>query len=333
MFRIAFAGTPGFAASALAALARAGHTIAVVLTQPDRPAGRGKALQTSPIKQLALSLDLPVWQPVTLRDPAAVQRLADERLDLMVVAAYGLILPEPVLAVPRLGCLNIHASLLPRWRGAAPIQRAIEAGDTETGITIMQMDAGLDTGPMLSVWREPIHADDTGGTLHDRLAELGARAIVDALAGLEAGRLRPVAQPTSGVSYAHKLGKADSPLDFSMDATALVDRIRAFDPVPGAVALLARAEPVLVKVWRAVRLDGPAPGEGTGPAAPAADNARLPAGTVLSADADGLVVACGDGVLALTELQKPGGKRLPVAEFLRGFRVQAGERFTLPETT
>lgn len=320
--RIAFAGTPDFAAAALAALVAAGHELALVLTQPDRPAGRGKALQQSPVKRLALSLGLEVWQPVTLRDPAAVQRLIDARLELMVVAAYGLILPEPVLRAPRRGCLNIHASLLPRWRGAAPIQRAIEAGDTETGITIMQMDAGLDTGPMLSIWREPIRPDDTGGTLHDRLAELGARAIVDALAGLENGRAEAVPQPAEGVTYARKLGRADAQLDFSLDAGALVDRVRAFDPVPGSVALLDRPEPVSVKVWRAHRPVDAAPDDGS----------PVP-GTVLRADADGLLVRCGGGLVCLTELQKPGGKRLGAADFLRGFPVAAGERFMPPATT
>ena len=332
--RIAFAGTPDFAAAALAALAAAGHEIALVLTQPDRPAGRGKALQQSAVKRLALSLGLEVWQPDTLRDPAAVERLVDARLELMVVAAYGLILPEPVLVAPRRGCLNIHASLLPRWRGAAPIQRAIEAGDTETGITIMQMDAGLDTGPMLSIWPEPIRPDDTGGSLHDRLAALGARAIVDALARLEAGRLEPVAQPADGVTYARKLGRADAQLDFSLEAGALVDRVRAFDPVPGSVALLDRPEPVPLKVWRAHRAGDEPGGPAPGPIGAARQGADLaPPGTVLRADADGVVVSCGGGVVCLTELQKPGGKRLGAGEFLRGFPVAAGERFMPSATT
>jgi methionyl-tRNA formyltransferase len=329
MLRIAFAGTPEFAAAALDALAGAGHEIALVLTQPDRPAGRGKALQQSPVKRLALSLGLEVWQPATLRDPDAWRRLAEARLDAMVVAAYGLILPAQVLAIPRLGCLNIHASLLPRWRGAAPIQRAIEAGDTETGITIMQMDEGLDTGPMLSRVATPILPEDTGGSLHDRLASLGARAIVDALAGLEAGRLAPEPQPADGATYARKLGRADAALDFALGARALVDRIRAFDPVPGSVATIERDDgPVPVKFWRAQAAGGPA---GTGPAGTKQSGAAP--GTVLRADADGLLIACGDGAIAATELQKPGGTRLACGDFLRGFPIRAGERFVPPATT
>ncbi|TXL64697.1 methionyl-tRNA formyltransferase [Zeimonas arvi] len=328
MLRIAFAGTPEFAAAALDALAGAGHEIALVLTQPDRPAGRGKALQRSPVKRLALSLGLEVWQPATLRDPEAWRRLAEARLDAMVVAAYGLILPAQVLAIPRLGCLNIHASLLPRWRGAAPIQRAIEAGDTDSGITIMQMDEGLDTGPMLSRVATPIVPEDTGGSLHDRLASLGARAIVDALAGLEAGRLAPEPQPAEGATYARKLGRADAALDFALGARALVDRIRAFDPVPGSVATIERDGPVPVKFWRARAAGGPV---GTGQSG--AGHQGTPPGTVLRADADGLVIACGDGAIVATELQKPGGKRLACGDFLRGFPIRAGERFVPPATT
>jgi len=318
MLRIAFAGTPEFAARALDALVRAGHRIVLVLTQPDRPAGRGRALQASPVKKLATTLGLEVWQPPSLREPAAQQQLADARLDVIVVAAYGLILPAAVLAIPRFGCLNIHASLLPRWRGAAPIQRAIEAGDTETGITIMQMDAGLDTGPMLSKARTPILAEDTGGSLHDRLATLGAQAIVDALASLEAGSLRPVAQPADGVTYAHKLGRADTHLDFSLPARRLVDRIRAFDPAPGSLALFERDGPLPVKIWRARAVEHIADAD---------------AGTVLRADDEGLLVACGDGAIAALALQKPGGRRLPCGEFLRGFPVRAGERLLLPDAT
>lgn len=281
-------------------------------------------MQASPVKRRALAGGLPVYQPRTLRETEPQQRIAAVGADAMVVAAYGLILPAPVLAAPRLGCINIHASLLPRWRGAAPIQRAIEAGDRETGITIMQMDEGLDTGPMLSMVSTPILPGDSGGSLHDRLAALGAAAIVDALAGLEAGRLQAVPQPAEGATYARKLGKADGALDFGLVAGALVDRIRAFDPVPGSVAMLARDEPVPVKFWRA-RVAAP-------DAAAAAPHPAAP-GTVLAADANGLVVACGRGAIAATELQKPGGKRLGCADFLRGFPISPGERFVPPATT
>ncbi len=251
MLRLVFAGTPEFAAAALAALHDAGHEIALVLTRPDQPGGRGQALRESAVKCLARERGLPVEQPRTLRDPALHARLRTLDADAMIVAAYGAILPREVLAIPKRGCLNIHASLLPRWRGAAPIQRAIEAGDRETGITIMQMDEGLDTGPMLLVEREPIGPDDTGGRVHDRLAALGARAIVEALAALERGTLVARAQPDEGVTYAHKLTRDDARIDWSQPAQRIVDRVRAFDPVPGAAARLAGPHPVALKVWRA----------------------------------------------------------------------------------
>ncbi|MBN9426710.1 MAG: methionyl-tRNA formyltransferase [Burkholderiales bacterium] len=320
VLRLIFAGTPDFAASALAALADAGHDVALVLTRADQPAGRGRAVQQSAVKQLALQRGFAVEQPRTLRDEVIQQRLYEVAADVMVVAAYGLILPAAVLQIPRLGCLNIHASLLPRWRGAAPIQRAIEAGDAETGITIMQMDEGLDTGAMRLIEREPIRPDDTGGSLHDRLAALGARAIVAALAQLEAGTLPSRPQPEAGVTYAHKLGRADAAIDWRAPAARIVDKLRAFDPVPGATATLLREGGAgeTVKVWRA-RV--------------AEDAAHAP-GTILRADAAaGLAVACGDGVVELLELQKAGARRLPVADFLRGFPVAAGERFAVPETT
>ena len=317
MLRIAFAGTPEFAARALSALIEADRVPVLVLTQPDRPAGRGRALQASPVKALALSHGIEVWQPASLRDPLAQRRFAEVALDAMVVAAYGLILPEPILSHPRFGCLNIHASLLPRWRGAAPIQRAIEAGDRETGITIMQMDAGLDTGPMLSSLRTPILPEDTGGSVHDRLAELGGEAIVAALDELENGRLQPMPQPAEGVTYAHKLGRDDTQLDFAAPARVLVDRVRAFDPVPGSVAAIRRGEEsVPVKFWRLRQSS-----RSTQPAPP---------GTVLRADAQALLIACGDGVVDALELQKPGGRRLARADFLRGFPIAAGDRFLLP---
>jgi methionyl-tRNA formyltransferase len=325
MLRIAFAGTPEFAARALAALAQTGHEIALVLTQPDRPAGRGRGLQASPVKQLAQTLGLKVWQPPTLREPQTQQVLAQAGLDLMVVAAYGLILPQAVLDIPRLGCINIHASLLPRWRGAAPIQRAIEAGDHETGITIMQMDAGLDTGPMLATVRTPIEPQDTGGSLHDRLAALGGEAVVAALTALEAGTLYATPQPSEGVTYARKLGRSDGQLDFDLSARALVDRIRAFDPVPGSLALLERGEPVPVKIWRAEAMPDAQPDTELLSAAPP--------GTILGVDGDGLRIACRGGAIAALELQKPGGRRVTAQAFLRGFPMQAGERFRRFEAT
>ncbi len=307
--RVVFAGTPEFAAVALDALLAAGFSVPLVLTQPDRPAGRGMKLQASAVKQRAVVAGISVAQPQGLRldgkyaaDAAAARealRAADA--DVMVVAAYGLILPQWVLDLPRRGCLNIHASLLPRWRGAAPIHRAIEAGDAETGITIMQMDAGLDTGDMLRVGREPIRADDTTARLHDRLAVLGGQLIVEAL---QAGSLTRTPQPAEGVTYAHKIEKAESVIDWRQPAAVIERRLRAFDPFPGGVATLAGEA---VKVWRAEL----APGSGT-------------PGEVIAA---GPVVACGEGALRLTELQRAGGKRAPAAAFLQARPIAVGERF------
>jgi len=312
--RVAFAGTPEFAAVALDAIHAAGHVVPLVLTQPDRPAGRGMKLTPSAVKQRALALGVPVAQPRSLRldgkfpDEAAAGRAALEeaRPDVLVVAAYGLILPQWVLDLPRLGCLNIHGSLLPRWRGAAPIHRAIEAGDAETGITIMQMDAGLDTGDMLLIEREPILADDTTARLHDRLAALGARMVVQSLADAAAGALRPVEQPEAGVTYAHKIDKAEAAIDWTLPAAAIERRVRAFDPFPGATF---QAGGDTVKLWRAQveRLD----------------DAAAP-GTVLAVDGQQLVVACGDGALALLDVQRPGGKRGPVAQWLQAHPIQRG---------
>ena len=312
--RVAFAGTPEFAAVALKAIAEAGHLVPLVLTQPDRPAGRGMKLTPSPVKQLALELGAPVAQPRSLRldgkfpDEAQAGRAALQaaRPDVLVVAAYGLILPQWVLDLPRLGCLNIHGSLLPRWRGAAPIHRAIEAGDAETGITIMQMDAGLDTGDMLLIEREPILGDDTTARLHDRLAALGGRMIVQSLADAAAGNLKPVKQPEEGVTYAHKIDKAEAAIDWTLPADAIERRVRAFDPFPGATF---QAGGDTVKLWRAQveRLD----------------DAAAP-GTVLAVDGQQLVVACGDGALALLDVQRPGGKRGPVAQWLQAHPVQRG---------
>ena len=312
--RVVFAGTPEFARAALERLHASGVAIALVLSQPDRPAGRGMKLQASPVKRFAVDHGIPVAQPRSLRLDGKYPHDAQEaraaleaaRPDLMVVAAYGLILPQWVLQLPRLGCLNIHASLLPRWRGAAPIQRAIEAGDAETGITIMQMDAGLDTGDMLLVERLPIAADDTTASLHDKLAALGARLIVEAVELAACGGFDPVPQPEEGVTYAHKIDKAEATIDWTQPAQAIARRIRAFDPFPGASTLIC-GEPV--KVWRC-RIE------------PAAAGAQP--GTVLAADGAGIGVACGSGALRLTELQRAGGRRLPVADFLRGFPVAAG---------
>ena len=306
--KVVFAGTPEFAAVALRALHEAGFEIPLVLTQPDRPAGRGMQLQASSVKQYALAHGMPVAQPLSLRmdakDPerAAQARAAHEQLqsidyDVMVVAAYGLILPLSTLDIRP--CINIHGSLLPRWRGAAPIHRAIEAGDLDTGVTIMEMEEGLDTGPMLTMERLPIEACDTTGSLHDKLAALGGRMIVDALRRMEAGELTAVAQPDEGVTYAAKIGKEEAKLDFSLPAEVLARKVRAFNPFPGANGVV---DGVAVKFWQAEPVDG-----GGAP------------GQVLQADAGGIVVACGEGALRLIELQKPGGKRLKAAEFLKGF--------------
>ena len=299
--RVIFAGTPEFAAQALTAILAAGHHVPLVLTQPDRPAGRGMKLQPSAVKQLALTHNLPVFQPDRLKDPATHDPIRAARADIMVVAAYGLILPQAVLDMPRYGCLNIHASLLPRWRGAAPIQRAIEAGDEETGVTIMQMDAGLDTGAMLLAEALKVGAGETAGELHDRLATLGARLIVEALAQRDA--LAPVAQPPSGVTYAAKISKAEAQLDWAQPADVLARKIRAFNPFPGATLTLA-GEPV--KVWRAEAVAG------TGNP-----------GQILAAEADGIIIATSHGALRLTELQKPGGRRLTSAEFLQSRKLTA----------
>jgi methionyl-tRNA formyltransferase len=311
--RVAFAGTPEFAAVALHALHAAGFEIPLVLTQPDRPAGRGLKLQASPVKQFALQHGLPVAQPRSLRrdgkypDDAvdAAAALATAAPDVMVVAAYGLILPEWVLTLPSLGCLNIHASLLPRWRGAAPIHRAIEAGDTQTGITIMQMDAGLDTGPMRRTETLPIAPDDTTATLHDRLAALGGRLVVCALGELATP---PVPQPETGISYAHKIQKAEAAIDWTQPAAVIERRIRAFDPFPGAHFQL-EGQPV--KLWRA-----------------AIAQAVGAPGTVLPAPAGVLRVACGGGAIDLLELQRPGGRRQPVAAFLQTQPLLPGTRLS-----
>ncbi|NHC06690.1 methionyl-tRNA formyltransferase [Azonexus fungiphilus] len=305
--KVIFAGTPAFAAQALTAIIAAGHEVALVLTQPDRPAGRGMALQPSAVKQVALAHGIEVFQPLSLKDAEAQARLAGLAAEVMVVAAYGLILPQAVLDLPRHGCLNIHASLLPRWRGAAPIQRALLAGDAETGVCIMQMEAGLDTGPVLLREAFPIAGDDTTASLHDKLAACGARLIIDALARLP---LPAAPQPAAGVTYAHKIEKAEAVIDWTRSAAELDRHLRAFNPFPGAQAQFAGQT---VKLWAAQPVAG----------------AGEP-GCVLAVDRQAVVVACGSGALAVTELQKAGGKRLPVREFLAGHPLQPGDRFTVP---
>ena len=304
--RLFFAGTPEFAAHALAALHSAGHEIVLVLAQPDRPAGRGLKLVPGAVKTLAQERGLEVFQAASLKDAQTQERLRALGADLMVVAAYGLILPEPVLAAARLGAINIHASLLPHWRGAAPIQRAILAGDARTGISIMQMDRGLDTGPILAAEAISIAVDDTSATLRDKLAELGARLIVSTLLRLERGELRAQPQEDALASYAAKIAKAEAEIDWSEDAIVIERKIRAFNPQPGASAMAGK---VALKIWRAsVIVAGGAPG------------------TILEVDRDGIVVACGSGALRVQELQRAGGKRLAAAQFLAGFPLAAGGR-------
>lgn len=300
--KLIFAGTPVFAAQALQALIDAGHDIPLVLTQPDRPAGRGMKLKPSPVKELALQHGLRVEQPLTLKTPEAQALVADVGAEVMVVAAYGLLLPKAVLDMPARGCLNIHASLLPRWRGAAPIQRAILADDAETGITIMQMDVGLDTGDMLSVHPLPITADDTAASLHDKLAALGADAIVATLAALDA--CPAVKQPENGVTYAAKLSKEEARVDWQLPAADIARAIRAYNPAPGAHTLLAGEA---LKLWHAHAIDG-----------------QAPAGQVVRADADGVVVGSGSGLVVLTQLQAAGGKRLAARDFIAGRPALAG---------
>lgn len=313
--KLVFAGTPEFASVALRHLLDARFEVVLALTQPDRPSGRGMKLLGSPVKQLALANGIPVGQPRSLRldgrfpeDALAAKSVLEGlRPDVMVVAAYGLILPQWVLDLPRLGCLNIHASLLPRWRGAAPIHRAIEAGDERTGVTIMQMDAGLDTGDMLMSESLPVAADETTASLHDRLSPMGARLIVEALEAAACGGLKATPQPAEGVTYAHKIEKAEAAIDWRLPAQVIERRLRAFDPFPGASFQL---EGETVKLWRASLRP---------------EVAAEP-GTVVQSDAQGITVACGQGGLALLELQRPGGRRQPVQAFLQGRPVATGSR-------
>lgn len=310
--RVAFAGTPEFAARALAVIVEAGYDVPLVLTQPDRPAGRGMKLTPSAVKHYALAHGLTVDQPEKLRSDEERAALAACAPDVLVVAAYGLILPRAALDLPRLGCINIHASLLPRWRGAAPIQRAIAAGDAETGITIMRMEEGLDTGPMLLRRAIPIGAADTASALHDRLAALGAECIVEILPRLAAGASDAVMQPQDGVTYAAKISRAEAAVDWRRPAEETGRLIRAFDPFPGVQATLRNTA---IKLWTAT------------PVATSGEPGR-----VLAVSGDGITVACGEGALCLRQLQRPGGRRLPAEEFLRGFAVCAGERFAVTDT-
>lgn len=313
---IVFAGTPEFSVPALEALVASEHRVVAVYTQPDRPAGRGQKLAMSAVKQAALRHGLRIEQPPKLRDPEEIARLASFQADLMVVVAYGLILPQAVLDTPRLGCVNIHASLLPRWRGAAPIQRAIQAGDTQTGVTIMRMEAGLDTGPILLARSIPIAPSDTSATLHDRLSKLGAEALLEALPGIADGSLRPRPQPSEGVTYAAKVAKEEARIDWTQPAVQLDRQVRAFNPWPVAETTL---NGVQLRIWAAV------------PNARGLDAADREAqlhqvdavapGTVVRADAGGIHVATGQGTLILTQVQLAGRKPVSAAEFLRGQRL------------
>ena len=305
--RVIFAGTPDFAASALAALIEAGHEILVVLTQPDRPKGRGMKLTPSPVKTLALQYELPVWQPEHLKDMAIQQQLRDLQADVMVVAAYGLLLPAAVLNIPQHGCLNIHASLLPRWRGAAPIQRAIEAGDAESGVCIMQMDVGLDTGDVLLSRSTPITEVTTAAQLHDDLAVIGAQAIVEALAKLP--ELTAIPQPEAGVTYAQKLSKADAEIDWALGAKQIHAKIRALNPVPGAWSSLNEQ---VIKIWASKVLE---------------QSSDAAIGSIVAADKQGIAVQTGAGVILITELQASGSKRMAAAAFVAGHADLMGQQF------
>ncbi|EIK46226.1 Fmt methionyl-tRNA formyltransferase [Cellvibrio sp. BR] len=302
--RIIFAGTPEFAAEHLKALLGSRHQVIAVYSQPDRPAGRGKKLSASPVKEVALAHDIPVYQPLNFKSPEAVEALAALNADLMVVVAYGLILPQAVLAAPRLGCINVHASILPRWRGAAPIQRAIEAGDTQTGVTIMQMDVGLDTGDMLIKAYCPILAEDTGGSLHDRLITLGAPALIEALDLIESGAIKPEKQDDSLSNYAPKLSKEEAALNWQLSAVELARKVRAFNPFPVAHTKPAGAsDDQRMRVWAARASN---------------TNANAAPGSITQINSEGLWIACKEGQLVLEMLQLPGKKAMSVGEILRG---------------
>jgi len=294
--KLLFAGTPDFALESLQALYKAGSIPAAVLTQPDRPAGRGRQVAESPVKQFALEHDIPVWQPETLKDADIVAQISQAKPDLIIVAAYGLLLPQAVLDLPERGCVNVHASLLPRWRGAAPLQAAILAGDKETGITLMQMEAGLDSGPVLASAAIAIGAEETAGALHDRLAALGGELLVQKIGELLEGKLEAIPQDDSLASYAGKIRTQDAAIDWSLSAQQIARTIRAYDPAPGASFSLGGE---IIKCWKAEPVDG--------------DQGRP--GTILSAGKDGVVVACAGGALRLTEIQRPGRRRVTAAEF------------------
>ena len=302
--RVAFAGTPDFSVPALEALVASRHAVVGVLTQPDRPKGRGRQITAGPVKAAALAHGIPVAQPLSLKDPAGRAELEAWRPDVLVVVAYGLILPPAVLGLPRLGCINIHGSLLPRWRGAAPIQRAILAGDSCTGVTIMLMDVGLDTGPMLLKQEIPIESTDTGGSIHDRLSVSGASALLEALEGYSAGTLKPIPQPAEGVTYASKIEKSEALLDWHRDALELDRQVRAFNPWPVAET---RLEGEQLRVFGTAVLEGLNSTKiGTEP------------GTITAVSDSGVVVQCGRGQLALQQLQRPGRRAVPAADFIRG---------------
>lgn len=302
--RIIFAGTPDFAATALSALIKSEHEVVAVYTQPDRPAGRGRKLRASPVKEVALENNIPVLQPESLKDANEQETLRSFQADVMVVAAYGLILPQVVLDIPRLGCLNIHASLLPRWRGAAPIQRAIAAGDKESGITIMQMNAGLDTGDILQLAPCPINDNDSGGSLHDRLAEIGASAILKTLNDLDSGKIKPQTQDDSLATYAHKLDKQEAQINWQNTAVEIERLIRAFNPWPVAFTNL---NDKTLRIWQAQALQQDSDAE---------------AGTVISCDKKGIDISCGEGVLRLLKIQPSGSKAMDIAAFMNGHAKQ-----------
>jgi methionyl-tRNA formyltransferase len=320
VLRLGFAGTPEFAVPALEALHKA-HRICAVFTQPDRPAGRGQPMHQSPVKARAAEWGLGVHQPADFKSPEALETLRSLDLDALVVVAYGLILPAAALQCPRLGCINIHASLLPRWRGAAPIQRALLAGDPETGVTIMRMEAGLDTGPMLAVRKMDIGVRDTAKTLHDRLARIGAELIGETLDGLARGRVHEVPQPSEGITYAQKISKAEALIDWRQDAPEIWRRVRAFNPWPIAET---RLDGVQLRIWDAELCGWEAEMRGGD-----ADMGESAPGTVIAATQDGIDVACGHGALRIQRLQLAGRKPLAAHEFIRGQRL-AGARFAAP---
>lgn len=301
--KLLFAGTPDFALASLRALVNAGFVPAAVLTQPDRPAGRGRKLSASPVKKFALQEKIPLWQPETLKDSALVNKIIDMQPDAIIVAAYGLILPQAVLDIPRHGCLNVHASILPRWRGAAPVQQAILEGDCETGISLMQMEAGLDSGPVFATSATPIGVAETAGELHDRLAVLGGELLVTNLAGIFSGALESVSQDDSLVTYAGKIKTADAAITWDESARKILRKIRAYNPLPGAFFDL---DGTRIKCWGAELHEGIAGS----------------AGTILAAGKEGIDVACGDGCVRLLEVQRPGGRRIAAAEFAAQTQLQ-----------